>query len=48
MGILDVLDETVCEIPEAYQGQLVLVMNISNLGCPGKCIVPEDEVVMES
>ena len=48
LGILVVLDEPVCEAPEAYQGQRILAMNISTLACPGKCIAPEDEVDIES
>ena len=38
LGFLDVMDEPVCETPQIYKGQMVLVMNISGLGCPGKSI----------
>ena len=43
LGILDVLDEPVCETPETYEGQKVLVMNISGLECPGKNITSKEE-----
>ena len=43
LGILDVLDEPVCEAPEIYEGQKVLVMNISGLKCPGKNIITKEE-----
>ena len=38
LGVLAVLDEPVCETPEQYNGQRVLAMNISTLGCLGKFI----------
>ena len=43
LGILDVLDEPVCETPETYEDQKVLVMNISSLECQGKNITAKEE-----
>ena len=43
LGILDVLDEPVCETPETYEGQKVLAMNISGLECPGKIMTTKKE-----
>ena len=43
LGILDVLDEPVCETPEKYEDQKILVMNISGLECPGKIMATKEE-----